>query len=675
MGVGPYGVQAATAPTFSQIWNGRAWQPQAAVPSPLRSYSLASVSCPSSKSCLAVGGSLGRPQLSDAWNGRTWRELPVPAGSGDSELAGVACPSAQRCVAVGDAAGGAWAQLWNGASWSKLTPVAPAGSATSAFTAISCPGPADCTAVGDYATGPRSQRVDHALAESWNGSSWSVLPAPPSELTGLTAISCPTSAECVVAGIRTDRQVPTGSAVWNGSTWTSLTTQSPAKKPLGQILTSISCVSATDCIAVGSGPGPYDFGLGTGPFAERWTGGSSWQLLAMPDPVNIVFAPGGGRQSASGLNAISCTGPASCIAVGGAGDTQALTAYAGFAVSWNGQAWSVLRTGQVDGLMGASCGSVSHCLVTGTYLSPAGRTQALSETVDGKTVRLAAKSGPGGVLSAVSCVSSSFCLAAGEGRDIYRWNGSRWTTSSSGPVTFIDFTEVHISRMSCVSKSFCMAAGRPTFAEFWNGRKWRVRPLVTHPGNQVETILGGLSCTKPTFCLAVGEWFEATSDKGGTLAEVWNGKGWRIIHAPGGQTDNFNAVSCVKSTDCMVIGSDAPPGNGPVHLIAERWNGRTWQPSHPPGSFGSSCGVAAALARPTFPARRRPVAWPSAVTGGSRPGSTSRCPGTVTPGAVSRSPVLAASRRCPAPRPASAWPSASLASARLPRRGTAAPGG
>ncbi len=306
----------------------------------------------------------------------------------------------------------------------------------------------------------------------------------------------------------------------------------------------------------------------------------------MPDPVNIAFAPGGGRQSASGLNAVSCTGPARCIAVGGAGDTQALTAYAGFAVSWNGRAWNILRTGRVDGLMGVSCSSVAHCLMTGTYLTTAGQTQPLAETWNGRTARLASKSGPRGVLSAVSCVTSSFCMAAGEGRDIARWNGRRWTLSSSGPVTFIDFTEVHISRVSCVSEKFCMAAGSPTFTEFWNGTKWQVKPLVTHPGTDVETILGGLSCTKPTFCLAVGEWFEATSDKGGTLAEVWNGTRWRIIHTPGGQTDSFNAVSCVTTTDCMAIGSTQASFHSAVHLIAEQWNGRTWRLSHPPGSFG-----------------------------------------------------------------------------------------
>lgn len=115
MGVGPYGVQAtdfgSDAPTYSRVWNGRAWLAPVAVPSPRLSYSLAAVSCVSSRSCLAVGGweDLGpltflKGQLSDMWNGRTWRKLPVLAGSGPSQLNGVACTAAFRCVAVGQGA-------------------------------------------------------------------------------------------------------------------------------------------------------------------------------------------------------------------------------------------------------------------------------------------------------------------------------------------------------------------------------------------------------------------------------------------------------------------------------------------------------------------------------------------------------------------------------------------
>jgi hypothetical protein len=203
-----------------------------------------------------VRGSLDHGQLSDAWNGRTWRELPVPAGSIQSYLNAVACPALDQCIAVGTAGPppepevgqAVLAQRWNGTSWRELAPVTPAGSVTAVFNAISCTGPASCTAVGSYTTGSSSVLVAHALAETWNGSSWTVLPAQPSNLTGLNAVSCPRAAECVVVG-QASRKLPLGSAVWNGGTWISLTTQSSVFKPRSRSLTSVSCASPEYCIA------------------------------------------------------------------------------------------------------------------------------------------------------------------------------------------------------------------------------------------------------------------------------------------------------------------------------------------------------------------------------------------------------------------------------------------
>ncbi len=560
MGVGPYGEQGVDAPTFSQIWNGKAWQAPVAVPAGPHLFDrLVSVSCASARNCVAVGSAFERPQVSDAWNGRTWRELPALTGA---QLLAVACPAAGECIAVGDGATGVWAQLWNGTNWSQQAPVVPAGSAVSVLNAISCPGPDNCTAVGEYDVRSGQMVTQHALAESWNGTAWTMLPAPPSELAPeLTAVSCPTATECVVAG-------EADSSVWNGSTWTTLTIQG---RPT---LTGVSCASATDCIAVGGLEGQG------GQFALKWSGGSSWQLLSVPGPPAFAFAPGGASAVAYGLNAVSCTGPASCIAVGGAGDTGTLSSYASFAVSWNGSRWRVLRAGQVDGLLGVSCIGVSQCLVTGTYLTAADVTQTLAETWNGKTVRVVSKTGPRGVLSAVSCASLSFCMAAGEGSDIDRWNGHRWILSTPGQADFPVF-----SRVLCLSRTFCVATGAPTLAEFWNGRKWQVNQLVSHPGTDIRMSLGGLSCTGPAFCMVVGHWFDSDngSDVGGVLAEVWNGKGWRLISAPNGYYDNFNAVSCVSSTDCMAIGHLQVKDAGPLIPVAARWNGRSWHRTRLPG--------------------------------------------------------------------------------------------
>ena len=580
LGVGPDQDTEFATPAFSQVWNGKAWLAPVAVPS-APANALLSVSCVSSKNCLAVGGSLGGGSQSDAWNGKTWRQLPVLDRSQGAVLYGVDCPAANRCLAVGGAASGFWAQLWNGTSWIKLTPAVPAGATLEiSLNAVSCTGAAHCVVVGAYDTGKGEARISHALAESWNGSSWTLLPAPPAGLTGLQAVSCPTATQCVVLGTPVSQAAP-GSAVLNGSTWTSLTTPSASPTPTNQFLSGISCASVSNCMAVGQVPGPFGPGAVAGPVAERWTGGSSWQLLSVPDPAGISFAAGGDEQEDSYLNAVSCTGAASCVAVGGDGDFLTVSSYASFAVAWNGSTWKVLPAGQVDGLLGVSCYSSSHCLLTGTYLSRTDQTLAMAQTWHGTGVRIVSKTGLPGVLSGVSCVSSTFCMADGEGDAIDRWNGNRWTVSTSS----LDPSPSQTGPVSCVSRDFCMVLG-----EFWNGSKWQLRSLVQHQGAQVFTILSGLSCTRPTFCLAVGFWGENDSANGGTVAELWNGKRWQTIHSPGdagGAGTTFNAVSCVTATDCMVIGGTQADGDeGPVHVIAEQWNGRTWHLTHPPGRFG-----------------------------------------------------------------------------------------
>ncbi|HET9893486.1 MAG TPA: hypothetical protein VFQ44_00880 [Streptosporangiaceae bacterium] len=597
MGVGPFGTQATVdfpdkAFSFSQVWNGKAWLRPVAVPAEgSKSHGLVAVSCATTTSCLAVGDSevpftpTQPVQLSDAWNGHTWRELPAPAGSAPSQLTGVACPAASECIAVGDSGprgqAAVWAQSWDGASWSELTPVDPAGAASSEFSGISCTGAAHCVAVGEYTTG---SNIEHALAESWNGTSWTMLPAPPRGLKGLNAIACPAAALCVVVGDAAIRKLAVGSAEWNGSTWTSLTTPNPITVFDNQTLTGVSCASATSCIAVGSGLGAADgFGRGTGPFAERWSGGTGWQLLHVPNPTTVVFGPGGAKTLPNGLAAVSCAGPASCIAVGGDGDTHSLSSFASFAVGWNGSSWQVLRTGTVDGLMGVSCSGLSRCLVAGTYLNPRDLTRTLTESWNGKTMRLADKRGIYGVLSDVSCVSASFCMGAGQGGEVARWNGTRWTVSS--PAT----PDADAEHVSCASASFCMATGTEDggVTKFWKGGKWHVKTLAAPRG--AETIATGVSCTQSTFCVTVGQWFEnGRNGPGGALAEVWNGKSWRFIKTPNGSPQSmftFNSVSCVTRSHCAAIGNEQTTDSSVVHLIAALWNGNHWKVTVLPGTF------------------------------------------------------------------------------------------
>jgi hypothetical protein len=81
--------------------------------------------------------------------------------------------------------------------------------------------------------------------------------------------------------------------------------------------------------------------------------------------------------------------------------------------------------------------------------------------------------------------------------------------------------------------------------------------------------LTGVSCVRPTWCLAVGTAFGA---KGASqdLAELWNGTSWRLVASPPGA--GLASVACSATWYCLTLGVQVSGPNTP----AFRWNGRKW---------------------------------------------------------------------------------------------------
>ena len=92
------------------------------------------------------------------------------------ELNSVSCISATNCMAVGDdenAAGTADVTLaaqWNGTTWTSVATPSPA--TFSALFSVSCTSATFCSAVG--ASSPTATGVVSPVAETWNGSTWSL---------------------------------------------------------------------------------------------------------------------------------------------------------------------------------------------------------------------------------------------------------------------------------------------------------------------------------------------------------------------------------------------------------------------------------------------------------------------------------------------------------------------
>jgi hypothetical protein len=186
MAVGYYGFGPGTQVTLAEAWNGTRWK-RLTTPTPDSMGSLAGVSCTATAACLSVGGhaasgvTLVNATLSEQWNGSTWqvRSSPNPGGANFAGLNSVSCTGATACMATGGGATGegesgfTLAESWNGSSWSLLSSPSP-GSFSDELRGVSCTSATSCMAVGDF-EGTGNQ---FTLAEAWNGTHWTTVKTP-----------------------------------------------------------------------------------------------------------------------------------------------------------------------------------------------------------------------------------------------------------------------------------------------------------------------------------------------------------------------------------------------------------------------------------------------------------------------------------------------------------------
>ena len=357
--------------------------------------------------------------------------LPLAGSTGRSAASqgtvlGDSCTSATWCVAVGSKLDGSGeaiplAQVWNGSRWSDQTTPDPAGSTGSTLDGVSCTSPRACTAVGTSSTSGNDVAT---LVEKWNGTSWSLQssPDPDTSNSGLLGVSCVSGSDCMAVGYVTSGTLAEG---WNGSSWTVESTPGPSPADLY----GVSCRSADACTAVGFSPTTS----GGKTLSEVWNG-SSWTVESTPHPAGA----------------------------------------------------------SISQLAGVSCTSAEACIAVGYYLKRSSGYRALIERRNRTNWAVGASSNPASTsevrLSDVSCRSATRCTAVGyyATKHSYKalaemWNGSRWSIESTPNPR--GGTEVELNGVSCGSRSDCIAVGdyytssdtELTFAESWNGTKWTIQ--------------------------------------------------------------------------------------------------------------------------------------------------------------------------------------------------------
>ena len=485
------------------------------------------MSCPSTTSCFAVGVGGQTGGVVEHWDGTSWTIIPSQKPHGqDVELDAVSCSSATDRFLVGGSEPETSADLgtdftpliehWDGTSW---TIAANAGAGNnSELLGVACASATSCAAVGD------TVRIEH-----WDGSTWSLAPlVSVTSQSQFNSVSCPTTTSCFAVGeYETSSRDYTLIEHWNGTRWSVIHSPNPVGERFASLV-SVSCVSASQCIAVGS----KESSRSQDTLAERWNG-KTWAIVRSPNPPGAEVAE---------LNGVSCVSSTNCTAVG---LELSKSGSSSLIEHWNGTTWSVTANpastvGIFVDLIGVSCVSATSCNAVG-----------LGESIVGRPPK--------------------FVVTP----QIEHWDGHVWTSVSTKNVAGAELIGV-----SCYSVKHCLAvgirpsttglggfSGTPVIARL-DGGQWSTVPAAT-PKGAIQTGLSSVSCRSAASCYAVGS--SSTASATTTLVEHWNGAKWSIVASanPGGTSgSNLNAVSCPSNTSCTAVGDYS--ANDGFFTLAER---------------------------------------------------------------------------------------------------------
>ncbi len=473
---------------------------------------LASISCPSPNICYAAGSTGTTGVVVGTSNGTTWTTQPIASGVGP--LSGISCLNISTCVSVGATSGGVGEAIVTsnaGAGWSSISiPLSTQLSSVYCIFAGSF-----CQAVGWHGGSA------FAMGTTNSGLSWSaeVVPGGP---VALNDVSCASSTQCMA--VDSNGFVLTTSN--SGSTWSS----DPVLPPGVAGYFGVSCPSSTQCFTLGESL------VGVGQVNETTNFGSSWQTLAFPGALSWL--------------AISCPSSSNCVAVG--------TSVAGGVIEYTnngGSSWTtVYPSGGVADLYGVSCASNLDCQAVGDLT--AGGAVALSTSSGGATWTPDSIPSALTQLTGVSCLDSQHCFASdASGQVAVTSNGTSWTIQPT-PLSYAGV----LYAISCTSTSVCVAVGSEqstsegAIEETLNGgATWTNSLLTSGPSGATGALFLSVSCvlnTGTTSCQAVGS--VSSGAIGESTSNLNSSTTWNAENLPTG-LNGLNSVSCVSPSACSAV--------------------------------------------------------------------------------------------------------------------------
>lgn len=266
------------------------------------------------------------------WTGTKWAPMTVPAHGSDAILSGIAVNSASSAVAVGyfapssSANSHAFAEIWNGSSWTVSFPPTFKDGATfepTSLTHAASTSASNVWAVGFHIT---SAHVQVPLIEHYSNGAWSVASNTQTGAGGtLNDVATDTPSDAWAVG----SQNPTVSSQapfakhYTGTGWQTVSTPS-----LGTFseLDGVGIAAATDAWGVGSS---FNGSIRV-PIAMHWDG-AHWSLVTVPNP----------SANGASLSSVTALGSKDVWAFGTQRTDQ--FGHSGPLIEhWNGTAWSIV---------------------------------------------------------------------------------------------------------------------------------------------------------------------------------------------------------------------------------------------------------------------------------------------------------------------------------------------
>jgi hypothetical protein len=448
-----YGVEDLSAPApitvpIAEVLSGGSWTLESVVGTPPGGATIQGISCPAGGYCVAVGTSDGESNAAVYVEGSEKWTYHAPPDPTTTSFTSLAC-GAQGCGLLGLTNLETFlAESYTASGFLQVNPALPTGAESQSLNAVSCAN-TTCQALGSaapYLGSNGAIGTPQAIAQSWNGSAWtletiqSITPG-----TLLTGLVCSSDSSCVAVGsapVPGSGDIGPAFATWNGTEWSAQT----LPLPIGTVsasLDDVSCVATDACYAVGS----EETAGQTDPLVEYWNG-STWTVVDLPTPPALGIT----------LSSVSCLADGGCTAVGASDDANPVPA----AVVRTGAVWSWQKLALLSGgagwnPAGVSCWADERCLTVGSESVDLGESvlaQAETQTSSTWTVVTPKSAVLGGWLGD-RCAVGSGCDVVGYDQ-VYHYATSAWSEQAvslaSGDLESLD-------NLSCTTSGTCVAVG------------------------------------------------------------------------------------------------------------------------------------------------------------------------------------------------------------------------